>query len=271
MVAAPALADALEELEAAQQKLFERVAPSVVYIGLGDAFGSGFFVNADGLILTNAHVVGKATEVNVVLHNGTALKGTVVERGPEQLDLALVKVSHRPARPLPLEGFSELRVGSWVAAVGHGAGGIWTLTTGMVSNIYPDGSERPVFQTQIPLNPGNSGGPVFDRKGRVVGVVTASLKETQNINFAIRIDMALKSLKGLQGSCACLVIQAPEGTPVFVDGKLVGQGPRVVVPAVSRSYEIFAVRGGKMDKKMVTYPAQREVTLHGDAVARESR
>lgn len=135
----------------------------------------------------------------------------------------------------------------------------------MVSNIYPVGSERPVFQTQIPLNPGNSGGPVMDRQGRVGGVVTASLKETQNINFAIRGDLALRKLRALTAVCDCLVVTAPEGVPVFVDGKMVGAGPRVTVEVDRRAHEVFAVLKGQMRRVVVDFPAQRTVDLESAA------
>lgn len=264
----PQRSDVLADLESAQQRLFERIAPYVVYIGVGEGFGSGFFVSEEGLILTNAHVVGKASEVNVILHDGTTLKGKVIERASEKLDLALVKVPHKVARPLAMDGFGALRIGSWVGSVGHGAGGIWTFTTGLVTNIYPDGAERPVFQTQIPLNPGNSGGPVFDRRGRVVGVVTAGIKEAQNINFAIRVDVAFKSLKGLASACDCLVVKAPAGAPIFVDGVMVGQGPQIILQASRRAYEVFAVVGGKMDRRKITWPETRELVLHVESAAR---
>jgi S1-C subfamily serine protease len=261
LYATVAAGEPLEELERAQQRLFEQVAPAVVYISSGDAFGSGFFVRQDGLILTNAHVVGKRDTVDVIRSDGQKLRGKVVERAPEELDLALVQVEVKGAPVLPLTGFSDLRVGSWVGSVGHGAGAIWTFNTGMVSNIYPVGAERPVFQTQIPLNPGNSGGPVFDRWGRVAGVVTASLKESQAINFAIQVDLAIRKLRGLAELCDCLVVTVPAGLPVFVDGKMVGTGPRVVVPVEPRTHEVFVVVKGQMRRKQVSFPEQREVDL----------
>jgi S1-C subfamily serine protease len=261
LYATAAAGEPLEELERAQQRLFEQVAPAVVFISSGDSFGSGFFVRQDGLILTNAHVVGSRDTVDVIRSDGQKLRGKVVERAAEDLDLALVQVEVKGVPVLPLTGFSDLRVGSWVASVGHGSGGIWTFTTGMVSNIYPVGAERPVFQTQIPLNPGNSGGPVFDRWGRVAGVVTASLKESQAINFAIRADLAIRKLKGLAELCDCLVVTVPVGLPVFVDGKMVGTGPRVVVPVDKRTHEVFVVVKGQMRRKQVSFPEQREVDL----------
>lgn len=253
--------DPLAAVEAYQQKLFEKVAPSVIFISQGNSIGSGFFVDADGLALTNKHVVGEAKSVKVVLQDGRKLTAKVVERAQGETDLALVKVPVKSSKALSLTGFDDLRVGSWVGSVGHGVGGVWTFTKGMVSNIYPSEKSRPIFQTQIPLNPGASGGPVFDRKGRVVGVVTAGITDSNSVNFAIRSDVALGSLDGLSEQCNCLVVSAPEGVPVFVNGKMMGKGPQVRVQVSDGEHEVFAVIKGKMKKKKVAFPKTKEVSL----------
>ena len=259
-LAAPASTDPLAQIEDAQQRIFESAAPSVVFLSGKDGFGSGFFVG-DGLVLTNAHVVEGADAVDVVLHDGRRFSGAVVERAAGGLDLALVEVAAKGIRALPLSAGEGLGVGSWVAAVGHGRGGVWTFNTGMVSNIYPGDSGRPILQTQIPLNPGNSGGPVLDRSGRVVGIVTAGLMDSNAINFAIRSDVAIRGLDRLSSRCACLVISAPDGVPVFVNGAMAGKGPRLVMPAEARTYDVFAVVDGNMIRRSVTFPAQRRVAL----------
>jgi S1-C subfamily serine protease len=253
--------DPLLAVEQRQQRLFEAIAPAVVFVRNERGFGSGFFVSASGLVLTNAHVVGAASSVAVVLHDGRQLGARVVERAAANVDLALLQVPVARVPHLVLAGFEQLRVGSWVAAVGHGRGGIWTFNVGMVSNIYPSGAERPVFQTQIPLNPGSSGGPIVDRLGRVVGIVTAGLTNSNSINFGIKSSVALDELRGLEPHCRCLRITAPARVPIFVDGKLAGAGPRLLVPARERSYEVFAVIRGTMVRRSVRYPAQRAVDL----------
>jgi serine protease Do len=251
--------DPLAAIEAAQQQLFARVAPSVVFIATGSSFASGFAVAPD-LLLTSAHVVGAAAAVDVILPDGKRLRGTVVERAHGDVDLALVNIAGGGLAPLPLGG-RDLRVGAFAAAVGHGLGGAWTFTIGTVSNIYPLGSERPVFQTQIPLNPGNSGGPIVDRAGRVIGVVTAGVKEAQAVNFAIRATVACQVLERLKAVCDVLTIRAPAGVSIFVDGKSVGVGPAVTVAAEARTYKVFAVVGGQMHQRSVTFPADRDVDL----------
>lgn len=251
----------LEALERQQQALFERIAPSVVLIGTSKGFGSGVFVRSDGLILTNAHVVAGVEQVDVVLQAGTRFPGKVLERAPDGVDLALVQVSAQGVPALSLDPTLPLAVGSWVAAVGHGRGGIWTFNTGMVSNIYPAGAERPVFQTQIPLNPGNSGGPIVNRQGELVGIVTSGIKDANSINFGIGIALARRAFKTLAADCACLTLTAPSGVPIFVDGVMRGVGPRVVLPAEAKTYDVFAVIEGKLSRIQVTWPAEKEGTL----------
>jgi len=261
LAASAQLADPLEEIERRQKKLFEKVAKSVVFVSNGRGFGSGFFVSENGLILTNAHVVDGAKTVEVVLHDGRKFKGRTVEVARDDIDLALVKVPLENTPRLPLVTTESLRVGSWVASIGHGRGGVWTFTTGMVSNIYPVGASRPVFQTQIPLNPGSSGGPIINRRGEVVGIVTAGMTESNAINFAIRIDHAFQYLDGLRKIQEVLTIHAPSGVPVFVDGTLVGTGPTIVVSVSKGTHEVFAVIRGAMVKRTVDYPEQRMVVL----------
>lgn len=118
-----------------------------------------------------------------------------------------------------------------------------------------------MFQTQIPLNPGNSGGPVVDRRGDVVGIVTAGILAAQNINFATRADLALRSLDRLGGACDCLVVTAPAGAPIFVDGRMVGTGPRVTVIVGDGPHTVFAVIGGKRVERVAIWPGDVQVRL----------
>lgn len=258
---APARADegALAALEAEQQRLFDRIAPAVVFVETGRAFGAGFAVAPD-LVLTNAHVVGANDRVTLVLPGGKQIEATVLERGKDDVDLALLSAPGAGLPALHL-GSRALRVGAWVAAVGHGRGGIWSFNTGMVTNIYPQGADRPVFQTQIPLNPGNSGGPVFDRSGDVVGIATAGLTDANAINFAIRTTVACRTLARLRPLCEVLTLRAPRGVAIFVDGRNVGVGPEVQLPAEGKSYDVFAVIAGKMHQRKVRFPETRLVDL----------
>ena len=257
-VAAPV--DPLAELEMAQQRIFVRLAPSVVFIHTKTGFGSGFVVSRDGLVLTNAHVVEAQSTVGVVMHDGRTLTGMVLERAKSH-DLALVQLPLAKTEPIPLGDSESLRVGAWASAIGHGRGGIWTFNIGMISNIYPVESGRPVFQTQIPLNPGASGGPILDRKGQAIGIVTSKLKDAEAINFGIKIDVALRELKPLAARCDCIIVVAPEGVPVLVDGVMRGTGPRVVVPVGPGAHEVVAVVKDKRRRVTINFPEQRNITI----------
>lgn len=264
--AEPVAPDPLAAIEAAQQQVFVRLAPSVVFIHTKTSFGSGFMVSRDGLVLTNAHVVDGQSTVGVITHDGQKLTGTVLDRA-KKADLALIQLPLAQTEPIPLGDSELLRVGAWVGAIGHGRGGIWTFNTGMISNIYPAESGRPVFQTQIPLNPGASGGPILDRKGQVIGIVTSGIVDAESINFGIKIDVALRELKPLAARCECLVVLAPEGVPVLVDGVMRGVGPRVVVPVGVGSHEVVAVIKDSRRRFTLQFPEQRSVTLGPDTPA----
>lgn len=253
--AAPAADGALASMEREQQALFEAVAPSVVFIRRGASFGSGFFVSEDGLVLTNAHVVGDAQSVDVVLSDGRRFTGKVREKGDQKIDLALVQVPVKGVRPLELDALSEIRIGSFVASVGHGEGAIWTFNAGMISNIHPVGSERPVLQTQIPLNPGNSGGPLVNRQGRVVGIVTSGIRESNAINFAIRADLAIRTLDALARKTGSLVVRAPAGAQIFLDGALAGQGPRAAVPCSAGAHALMVIVSGEIKEQRIECPS----------------
>jgi len=255
------IADPLGAVEDAQKAIFRSVAPSVVFIATPAGVGSGFFVTRDGLVLTNAHVVGSRDSVDVVLHDGTRHKGRVVEKASGNVDLALVQLPLKGTPTIAQGAPTRLEVGAWVAAVGHGKGGLWTFNTGMVSNIFPSGAERPVFQTQIPLNPGNSGGPVVDREGRVVGIVTAGIESAQAINFAIGLDVAMRSLAGLADACECLMVDLPAGTPLFLDGANVGKGPRVALYVEPGTYELSAAIGQRLATHTIAFTTKARVRL----------
>ena len=248
--------------EERRRELFRQIAPSVVFIAQDEGFGSGFFVSTEGMILTNAHVVGEREKVRVVTLDGTTYKGEVIEVG-EDLDLALVKIEMKGGAPMvSLGNMDDVRIGDWVASIGHGRGGIWTLTSGFVSNIYPAAAQRPIFQTQIPLNPGNSGGPVFNRHGDVIGIVTAGITDANSINFAIPTGLAITTLDKMKDQCQCIIVTTKGATPIYVQNQMVGSGPRLVVPVTKKGdYEVFTMVKGKMKKKRVSWPKTKEVDL----------
>jgi S1-C subfamily serine protease len=271
-VSARGRADAgpLADLEREQQALFARVQPSIVVISDGRSVGAGVFVSRDGLILTSARVVGTAAEVDVLTPEGNKLRGKVIERAADGVDLALVEVPWKQSPPLVLSR-EPARIGAWVGAVSHGVGGAWTFTTGMIANIHPLGQERPEFQAQIPLDPGNAGGPVFDTDGRVVGIVSAGIQQASSVNLAIRAELAFTRLTRLAERCDCLVLEAAKGTLLFVDDHYVGSGPRVVWPVLPGEHEVMAATGGAVWRQKVRFPETRTLAVPERAPAPPAR
>jgi S1-C subfamily serine protease len=193
-IASRARADALASLEDEQSALFDRVAPAVVVIRSGDSIGAGFAV-APALVLTAGHTVLGSKAVDVTLRDGRTLVGEVLETSRDGLDVALVRLRTSLPAVLELSARPEVRTGSMVAVVGHGDRSLWSLSTGLVSNVAPAGPDAALLALQVPLRPGASGAPVVDRAGRVVGMVAYGTPGA--IAFAVRSDGLLRSLAGL--------------------------------------------------------------------------
>jgi serine protease Do len=168
------------------------------------AQGSGFFISADGYVVTNNHVVQGGKEITVVRNDGSEMKATLVGRDPKT-DLALIKVKVDKAMPYVAFGDSDkLRVGDWVLAVGNPFGLGGTVTSGIVSARGREIGAGPYddfLQIDASINRGNSGGPTFDVHGNVMGVNTAIYSPTGGsvgIGFAIPSNIAEKVIKQLR-------------------------------------------------------------------------
>ncbi len=161
------------------------------------ALGSGFFISADGFAVTNHHVIDGATEIQLVMSDGTELDAELIGADPET-DLAVVKVKDVGTYPyVEFEQTDKVRVGDWVVALGNPFGLGGTATAGIVSADGRDinGSNYTSFlQIDASINRGNSGGPTFDLNGRVIGVNTQILSPTGGsvgIGFAIPAELAI--------------------------------------------------------------------------------
>jgi S1-C subfamily serine protease len=180
----------LDAFSQAVVRVVERVAPSVVHVRRGRAGGSGVVIAPDGYVLTNAHVVDDSRTVEIVFVDGATYGATVVGTDPAT-DLAVVRANGAAFPALELATADTLRVGQLVIAIGDPLGFQSTVTTGVVSALgrsldAKDGRIiENVIQTDAALNPGNSGGPLVDTHGRVVGVNTAIIAGAQGIAFAI--------------------------------------------------------------------------------------
>ncbi|MGE3486954.1 MAG: putative periplasmic serine endoprotease DegP-like protein [Candidatus Nitrospira kreftii] len=208
----------LEEIQTVITELAEETKPSVVNLfpitggsrsreGPGERMpnasgsGSGLIVDSEGHIVTNNHVVGDATEIEVRLSDKTKLIAHVIGKDPDT-DLALLKVS--AGRPLISARFGDstsVKVGQWVLAVGNPFGLDQTVTLGVVSGIGRENINLSRYenfiQTDASINPGNSGGPLFNLRGEVIGINTAIINFAQGIGFAIPSNMAKQVIEQL--------------------------------------------------------------------------
>jgi serine protease Do len=158
--------------------------------------GSGFIVSPDGVILTNAHVVRDASEVTVKLQDRREYRAKVLGSDPKT-DVAVLKIDAKNLPSVPVGNTRNLQVGEWVLAIGSPYGLESTVTAGVVSakgrNIDQNGVQ--FIQTDVAVNPGNSGGPLFNTRGEVVGINSQIFSQTggyQGLSFAIPIDVAVR-------------------------------------------------------------------------------
>jgi putative serine protease PepD len=195
------------------QGILGKVQPSVVAIetsqttarGVFEGAGSGIVLSEDGLVLTNAHVIGALGELTVLLSDGTRHDATLVGASPED-DIAVIQVAGvDDLVPAELGSSGDLRVGDEVIAIGNALnlGGEPTVTRGIVSakdrDLSAEGVElQGLIQTDAAINPGNSGGPLVNAAGQVVGMNTAIVADAQNLGFSIAIDAAQPIIEALK-------------------------------------------------------------------------
>ncbi|MES2355463.1 MAG: DegQ family serine endoprotease [Pseudomonadota bacterium] len=159
------------------------------------SLGSGFIISGDGYILTNSHVVEKADEITVKLTDGREFKAKAIGADPRS-DIALIKIEASNLPKVVMGDPSKLKVGEWVVAIGSPFGFESSVTAGIVSAKGRTLQEAlvPFIQTDVAVNPGNSGGPLFNMRGEVVGVNSQIFSRTggfMGLSFAIPIDLAM--------------------------------------------------------------------------------
>jgi len=167
------------------------------------SLGSGFIISADGFILTNAHVVADVSEINVRLTNKREYKAKVIGVDP-YTDVALIKIDASGLPVVKIGDPNKLEPGEWVAAIGAPFGFDSSITVGVVSakgRMLPNESYVPFIQTDVAVNPGNSGGPLFSTRSEVIGINSQIYSQTggyMGISFAIPIDIAMDVAKELR-------------------------------------------------------------------------
>ncbi|MEM3641370.1 MAG: trypsin-like peptidase domain-containing protein [Candidatus Bathyarchaeia archaeon] len=196
----------------ALSELYERVKESVVLIRAilsdGSAQGSGFVYNFSNtmVIITNYHVIHGAINVSVTFSNGNGYSANVIGKDPySDLAVLLVEAPENEFKPLEVVSSSTLRVGDPVIAIGNPYGLVGSMTTGIISALGRTITEEytgnfaiaNVIQTSTPINPGNSGGPLLNYCGKVIGVTTAIIAESQGLGFAIPSNTILREMASL--------------------------------------------------------------------------
>jgi S1-C subfamily serine protease len=233
--------------------------------------GSGFIIDANGLILTNAHVVDNADKVTVTLKDGRSFKGEV--RGTDEItDLAVVKINSQGENlPVAVLGNSaSIQVGDWAIAVGNPVGLDNTVTLGIISTIGRSAAKAGIpdkridfIQTDAAINPGNSGGPLLNAQGEVIGINTAIRADAMGIGFAIPIDRA-KQLQatlesGQKVAHPYIGVQMVNLTPDLARANNQNPNSPMIVPEVS---------GILVVKVLPNTPAEKAGIRRGDVIVK---
>ena len=199
----------------------EAVSPATVLIyATGTSsygYGTGFFIRSNGYIATNYHVVQDKTEISVTLYSGQVLGAKLIDYSVPD-DLAVLKVEGSGFPTVSVGNSDALRVGELAIAIGNPSGtdAAWTTTQGIISALNREVTvtgtgtieELTMIQTDAPVNPGNSGGPLCNARGEVIGIVTRKLSDYEGIGFAIPINGAMKILNTIVDTGSASGIQS---------------------------------------------------------------
>lgn len=196
--AEPKPAEPVKPASSTVEELAKTAGKSVVEVsfigrdGKQQGLGSGFVVSADGLIATNLHVIGEARPISVKLHDQRVFEVSEVHASDRALDLAVLRIAAKDLPALVLGDSSKLNQGEAVVALGHPHGLKHSVVSGVVSG-RREVEGRQMIQLAMPIEPGNSGGPLLDMQGRVHGLVTMKSLVTENLGFAVE-SAALRPL-----------------------------------------------------------------------------
>src|ERR1700722_5217852 len=227
------------------------------------SLGSGFIVTADGIIVTNAHVVGKAQKVTVTFENGTTYPAKVIGKD-EKTDIAVIKITDNTKTfPTVVLGDSDqLKVGEWAIAIGNPFALDHTVTTGVISakgrsvEVSEGGGPQSYIQTDASINPGNSGGPLCNIQGEVIGINSAIYSQSGGsigIGFAIPINIAKKVADDLVNN-----------------GKVIRAGLGAVVqslnPQMAKSFGLSSTQGALISSVNPGSAAEKAGLKPGDII-----
>ncbi len=220
------------------------------------SLGSGFIIDREGYILTNNHVVEKASSIKVKLSDDKEYDAKVIGRDAKT-DIALIKIDAKHNLPVAAFGDStKLEVGDWVVAIGNPFGLEQTVTAGIVSakgRVIGAGPYDDFIQTDASINPGNSGGPLFNLKGEVVGINTAIVSGGQGIGFAIPINVAKEMLAQLKSKGR-------------VARGWLGVVIQKITPEIAKSFGLKESEGALVSDVMEQSPAEKAGIKRGDII-----
>lgn len=226
------------------------------------SLGSGVVIDADqGLVVTNAHVIEKADEIKVTLHDGRELQAELVGTDPDS-DVAVVRIDADNLTEIPTGDSDELRVGDFVVAIGNPFGLNQTVTSGIVSALGRSGlgieGYEDFIQTDASINPGNSGGALINLKGELVGINTAILAPSGG-NVGIGFSIPINMVRELTGQ---LVEHGK------VERGRLGVYIQDLTPSLAQAFGIDANRGAVIAQVTPDSPAEEAGVREGDVVTR---
>lgn len=264
--AAPVVGVGSSPIGGAQEEAIVRVireaTPAVVGVSVRGGSGSGVIIRGDGIIITNAHVVGRSSVVEVTLASGEALQARVLGRDP-LLDIAVLDAPGRNLPSAPLGDSDALQVGQTAIAIGNPLGFERTVTTGIISAVgrtLGPGLDQ-LIQTDAAINPGNSGGPLLDSSGRVVGINTAVARGTPGGGPAVGLGFAVP-----------INLARDVADQLLATGRIVraymGLGYRGITAAMARHFSLPVREGVVVERVEAGSPAAAAGLRPGDIVTR---
>jgi serine protease Do len=235
------------------------VSPAVVSVSRQGGMGSGVIIRKDGVIVTNNHVVGDATQVSVKLADGRRLSGKVLGTDPT-VDVAIVKIDGSDFPVAALADSDQLEVGQSAIAIGNPLGFERTVTRGVVSAVnrtVGDSQLDGLIQTDASINPGNSGGPLLDSSGRVIGINTLVVRASgaSGLGFAVPINNARY--------VADQVLTKGHVTHVMM-GVSIGD----ITPEIAQRFNLSLTRGALVAGILEGSPADRAGLKDGDVITK---